>query len=106
MLATSVAGISITLYSQYGAEGVFASSLVSLGTGGLALFAKTKHRTEILRTMIFAFIGFWLGLAFRPIGVYGSLVAHATPIALGIILTTAFGSLAFREDNNENIGAG
>ncbi|MEM7784923.1 MAG: hypothetical protein AAF623_16355 [Planctomycetota bacterium] len=101
LLAISFVGISLALFSQYGAEGVFASTLLSLGTGGLALFAGPEHRNEILRTITFSFVGCFIGSAMSPMGAYGSLPAQAIPVAMGIIGCSAFGSLAYRENASE-----
>ena len=106
LLAISFVGISLALFSQYGAEGMVASALLSLGAGGLALFAGPDHRNEILRTLAFSFVGFFIGSAMRPIGAYGSLTAHAIPVALGIIGCAAFGSMAYRKGPSKKRDAG
>ena len=106
LFAISIVAISLTLFSQYGAEGMVASSLLSLGGGGLALFAGPEHRNEILRTLAFSLVGFFIGSVMRPIGAYGSLAAHAIPVAMGIVGCAAFGSLAFRIDRSEPGDAG
>ena len=87
-----------------GGDGRFIA--LSLGGGGLALFAGPEHRNEILRTLAFSLVGFFIGSAMRPIGAYGSLAAHAIPVAMGIIGCAAFGSLAFRIDRSEPGDAG
>ena len=104
-MAISVIGMSLTLFSPYGPEGLVASAFLSIGGGGLALFATTQHRGEILRTLIFSAIGFFLGSMFLPIGAYGNLTAQVVPIAFGILISSAFGSLAYR-DHTEPEDAG
>lgn len=106
LLAVAIVAASLTLFSPYGPEGMIGAAFLSLGVGGLTLFATAKHWGKILRTFAFAVFGFLIGSMFRPLGAYDSVAAHAIPVALGILGSVAFGSLAYRDRQTESDNAG